>query len=262
MRPVDIVRKLAPHGRPEYLAAFDQGDDLFQKFEMTTPARLAPFLATILEETGDLAVTYENMNYTAPRIAEVWPSRPEAVKYAHDPVNLANCVYGSRMGNRGWMSGDGYRYRGTGLLQTTGLEAFQKYAKEWGVDFVGHPELLLTAEHALKPALSEWRDHGCNELADKGDFREITHRVNGGYTNMPERLRQLGRVKAAMGDGAFEFHKVLPSVTGAVVVAASAAKTAGIDVTLILQIGAGLSMAAFILWMVFRSKKQWLETSS
>jgi putative chitinase len=257
MRAYDVVKELAPHGRPDYLAAFDQGDALLQQFEVTTPARLAPLIATVLEETGDLTVAYEDMRYThASRIAEVWPSRPEAQKYVDDPVNLANCVYGGRMGNGGFASGDGYRFRGTGLLQTTGREAFETYSREWGVDFVGHPELMLTPEHALKPLLSEWRDHGCNALADRQDFREITGRVNGGYTNWEERVRQLSRVKKVQGTNTLGFAPVksVLATAATVAVARSVLPHLSLDPAMLLKIvplaavAAAIGLVALIAW--------------
>ena len=66
MRPVDVVRKVAPRARPNYLAAFEQGEALLAEHGITTPARLAHFLAQILHETGGLSVEWENMSYSAP----------------------------------------------------------------------------------------------------------------------------------------------------------------------------------------------------
>ena len=62
MRPVDVIRRVAPHARPEYLAAFEAGDGLFAAAGVTTPLRLAHFLAQILEETGGLVITTESGN--------------------------------------------------------------------------------------------------------------------------------------------------------------------------------------------------------
>lgn len=199
MRPIDVARRVAPHARPEYLSTFEQGDALFAAAGVTTPLRLAHFLAQILEETGGLTITEESGNYSAPRIVQVWPSRfhsvAEAEPYAHNAEKLFNTVYANRMGNGPPSSGDGHKYLGRGILQTTGREAYRKYGKRCGVDFEGHPELVYAAEHALKPALAEWTDSRCNELADRDDIHAITKRVNGGYTNFSERVRWLHVVK-------------------------------------------------------------------
>lgn len=135
------------------------------------------------------------MNYRASRIREVWPSRPEAVKFAGDPEGLANSVYANRMGNGPPSSGDGWRYRGRGLLQTTGRYSYAKYGKRCGVDFEGNPDLVLAAEHALKPALAEWVDGKCNEMADADNIVGITKRINGGQIGLADRRAWLAKIK-------------------------------------------------------------------
>lgn len=195
MRPIDVVRRLCPHARPEYLAAFENGDTLFRQYGITTPERLEHFLAQVLHESGALTITTENMRYSAARIQEVWPSRPEAVKFAGDPEGLGNNVYANRMGNGPASSGDGYRYRGRGLMQTTGREAYARYSKLCGVDFVANPDLICDARYALLPALAEWKEIDGNDLADRGDIRTITKRINGGLTGYDERVTWLHRLE-------------------------------------------------------------------
>lgn len=198
MRPIDVVRKLAPRAQQVYLAAFEAGDELIAAAGITTPQRLAHFLAQVLHETGGLTILRENMNYTARRIAEVWPTRPEAVRFAGNPEALANSVYANRMGNGPPSSGDGYRYRGRGILQTTGRYSYAKFGKRWGVAFEADPELILSPQHALKPALSEWQDGGCNEMADRDDIVGITKRINGGTIGLADRRAWLVKTKAAV----------------------------------------------------------------
>lgn len=195
VRPVQAAQQVAPHARAEYLQALEHGDQHFIDAGITTPQRLAHFLAQILEETGGLTITEESGNYSAERIREVWPSRPEAVQYAHNPQALFNHVYANRMGNGPPESGDGYRYLGRGPLQTTGKENYDKYGKRCGADFLAHPEYLYSAQYALLPALSEWTDGGCNAMADRDDIVGITKRINGGETGLGERERYLHRLK-------------------------------------------------------------------
>lgn len=199
-RPIEIVRKFCPKARAEYLAAFEAGDGLFRRDGITTAERLEHFLAQVLHESGALTVTTENMNYRAERIREVWPSRPEAVKFAGKPEALGNSVYANRMGNGPPESGDGYRYRGRGLMQTTGKNAYRRYAKLCGVDFLADPDLICDARYALLPALAEWKEIGGNDLADRGDIRTITYKINGGYTGYTERVAWLHRLEKAVGD--------------------------------------------------------------
>jgi len=195
VRPIDVVRMTCPKARPEYLAAFEKGDALFRQYGITTAERLEHFLAQVLHESGALTVTTENMRYSAARIREVWPSRPEAVKFAGDPEGLGNNVYANRMGNGPAASGDGYRYRGRGLMQTTGKDAYARYSKLCGVDFAANPDLICDARYALLPALAEWKEIDGNTLADRGDIRAITKRINGGYTGLSERTAWLHRLE-------------------------------------------------------------------
>jgi len=100
--------------------------------------RLAYVIATAYGES-DLTPKRENMSYSADRIRQVWPSRPEAVQYSRKPTDLANCVYNGRLGNRPG-SNDGWDFRGGGLVQLTGRENYAKY----GID--DNPTAILTEQ--------------------------------------------------------------------------------------------------------------------
>ena len=82
----------------------------------------AHFVSQVLHESGGLRWLEENLNYSAARLVAVWPRRfpteDRARPYARNPERLANNVYGGRMGNT--EPGDGWRYRGRGLIQITG----------------------------------------------------------------------------------------------------------------------------------------------
>lgn len=201
MTPSEIVRKLVPHGRAEYLEAFDKGSPLLARHGVTTPARLAHFLAQVLHETGGLTVTFENMNYTTPsRISAIFGvghhsaavDGNEAKALSRHPQELAERVYGlgnpkkaRELGNT--QPGDGYKYRGGGIMQTTGRANYRRMGQKCGVDFEAHPELVCSAEHALKPALTEWTEGNLNAKADANDLHGITRRINGGYNGLNER---------------------------------------------------------------------------
>lgn len=227
IRAVDVVKRVAPHCRPAYLQALEHGDQALQKAGLTTPLRMAHFLAQILEETGGLTICEESGDYSAERIRVVWPSRPEAVAFAHNPSALFNHVYASRMGNGGPNSGDGWAFRGRGPLQTTGREAYTKYGVRCRADFVTNPDLLCSNQYALAPALAEWQDSGCSALADADNIREITLRINGGYTNLSDRERWLSVVKPLIDKVDFLPTSSEPSAsTGAIVVGGGTIATA------------------------------------
>ena len=101
------------------------------KFDITDARRAASFLAQIAEESDELRHLVENLNYSAGRLMQVWPTRFPPVKsarsYERNPEKLANHVYASRLGNGDQASGDGWRYRGRGLIQATGQCQLPQY---------------------------------------------------------------------------------------------------------------------------------------
>ena len=126
---------LAPSARSSYREAFANAQPVLDQFGISeSPLRMAHFMAQVLHECGGLTIQFENLNYSAERLPKVWPSRfqptgplnPNA--YAHNPQKLANEVYGRRMGNTA--PGDGFAYRGRGLLQLTGKDSLAE-RKEW-----------------------------------------------------------------------------------------------------------------------------------
>ena len=200
MRAVDVVKKVAPKARSEYWEAFENGDVLLSKAGINTPLRLAHFMAQVMHESGGLTVTFENMNYRAPRIMQIFGegkhsasiSSSEAEHLAGKPSALAERVYGignkkksKELGNVN--AGDGYKFRGGGIMQTTGRANYRRMGEKCGVDFESNPELVCSADHALKPALAEWTEGKLNERADKNDLKGITRRINGGYNGLADR---------------------------------------------------------------------------
>lgn len=198
----DVVRKVAPKAMPGYAGAFAEGGDLFASSALTTPLRQAHFLAQVLHETGGLTIGRESMSYRAPRILEVFGvgkhtaavTSAEAAKLAGDQFALAERVYGlgnprkaKELGNT--KAGDGFAFRGNGVMQTTGRGAHARLGADCGVGdlFEREPALLLSARYALMPALAEWKEIGGNTLADKNDLRTITRRINGGYNGLADR---------------------------------------------------------------------------
>lgn len=84
--------------------------------------------------------------------------------------------------------GDGFKYRGRGLIQITGRANYMKAAARLGIDCVEHPEILEQPEYAAMSAADFWEHHGLNELADEGKFELITRRINGGMNGYAERV--------------------------------------------------------------------------
>lgn len=189
---------LAPNARSSYREAFARADSVLAAYGINdTSLRLAHFMAQALHETGGLTVLVENMNYSARRMTQVWPNRfpaeTDAQPYAHNPEKLANKVYGGRMGND--QPGDGWKYIGRGIIQCTGKESYVKFGTLLGIDLEGNPGLAIDPRYSLKIACEEWREKGCNALADRDNITGITQRINGGQTGIADRKDWLLKCK-------------------------------------------------------------------
>ncbi|WP_161892676.1 glycoside hydrolase family 19 protein [Pseudomonas juntendi] len=153
------------------------------RWKIDSRLRLTAFLAQIGHESGQLRVLVENLNYSAEALVRTWPSRftaQTAQAYARQPEKIANRVYSGRMGNGPESSGDGWRYRGRGLIQLTGRDNYRAAGAALGLPLEDHPELLEQAEHAAQSAAWWWAKHGLNELADAGRIQDIGSIINTG----------------------------------------------------------------------------------
>jgi len=164
---------------------------LMPKYGIDSPQRIAAFIAQCSHESGHFEKLIENLNYSAKGLVMTWPKRfttPElANKYARQPEMIANFVYANRLGNGDESSGDGWKYRGRGLIQLTGKYNYQAFANSIGMnleDVVGH---LETKQGAVEAACFFWTNNKLNSYADVGDIKGMTKVINGGYIGLPER---------------------------------------------------------------------------
>lgn len=170
------------------------------KCDVSTSERVNMFLATCAHESDGFKRLVENLNYGPSGLLAAWPKRftpAEAVEFAHDAIRIAERAYGGRMGNGAEGTGDGYRYRGRGLIQLTGRNAYRA-ASVIGQPFEDEPDSVAEVKWAAYTAADFWRRSGCNELADAGKFQSIVLRVNGGLIGMDSRLAWLDRVRTAL----------------------------------------------------------------
>lgn len=153
------------------------------------------FLAQCSHESGGFRRLTENLNYSVEGLKKIFPKyfrdkNPE--DYARNPEKIANLVYANRMGNGDENSGDGWKYRGRGIIQITGKNNYQKCLKDLGVS---NPEFLETIEGAVISAIWFWNK---NSLYKEHDITIITKRVNGGINGLNDRKEHYNRISKAI----------------------------------------------------------------
>lgn len=178
---------------------------ILPEYEINTPERVAAFLAQCMHESGGFTAIKENLNYKASSLQKVFPkyfpSQELAEQYAHQPEKIANRVYANRMGNGSESSGDGYRYCGRGLIQLTGHDNYQSFADSIETPLEELPEYLATFAGAVQSACWFWECADLNSLADTGDIKTMTKKINGGYNGLEDRIKHYEHIKAVLGCG-------------------------------------------------------------
>jgi putative chitinase len=193
----DQLRQL--HIDPVWEAALNT---TFDRFDISTPFRQAAFIGQAAHESGNFKMLVENLNYRAETLMKVWPKRfptlEFAKQYERDPKKIANSVYANRMGNRDEASGDGFRFRGRGLFQTTGHAGYYHAGQALGEDFVMQPDLVATPQYAALTAGFFWSTHKLNQYADSRDYKMMTKKINGGFIGLADREKHINHALAVL----------------------------------------------------------------
>ena len=179
-------------------------NEICPKYSINTIDIFEEFLANVMQESGYFSHKVENMNYSAERIMQVWPSRfktiAEAKPYARNPQLLANKVYGGRMGNTN--PNDGWLFRGGGFIGLTGREVYTLYSRYINQPLEQTAELVRTTDrYALDSAC--WffaKLKGLIDEAEKDEFKKIVKSINGGYIGLADRQRYYDKVKQVLNN--------------------------------------------------------------
>lgn len=190
----EILRALAGRDVPhadEIAAALAEG------VADMPPIERAHLLAQLAHESAGFARLEENLNYSARRIGQVWPrlaGRAEALAYK--PVLLANAAYAGRNGNGDEASGDGWRYRGRGLIQITGKSNYRLSGEALKLPLLAEPDIAAEPKTAVLVALEYWRRSGCGAAARDGNIERVTLLINGrAMAGLDDRRRLTARAK-------------------------------------------------------------------
>ncbi|NYZ65127.1 glycoside hydrolase family 19 protein [Endozoicomonas sp. SM1973] len=170
--------------------------------EIITRLRQAHFISQLAHESSSFRRLEENLNYSKTALERVFgkyfPTPALAEQYQRKPEAIANIVYANRMGNGDEASGDGWRYRGRGLIQLTGKNNYQAASEYCGIDFIREPERIASDPAcAVKAACWFWRSRFLNRYADIDDIKIVTKKINGGYHGLKDRMKYLTKAKEA-----------------------------------------------------------------
>jgi len=180
-------------GNPNIEAWYSALTQILPEYEIDTSERIAAFLAQCVHESAGFTAIKENLNYKASSLRKVFPkyfpTDEIAQEYAHFPEIIANRVYANRMGNGDEDSGEGYKYCGRGLIQLTGHDNYRAFADSLSMTMEETVEFLQTFEGCVQSACWFWESNGLNDLADAGDIKAMTKRINGGYIGLEDRVK-------------------------------------------------------------------------
>lgn len=198
-----------PDGRATLLAEIS--NKLCKIYGITSPDVYHEFIANCAHESGGFRIRKESLNYTRPeRLVQVWPSRftltnepnkRNARLWVNKPVELANLVYGGRMGNI--QPGDGALFVGGGFPQITGRDAYTLYTRfinnRDGSKFTIQQVAKMIQEDdywAFDCAFWFFCEYkNLEQLSIEDNFREVVRRWNGGLVGFDDRLKYYERAK-------------------------------------------------------------------
>lgn len=167
-----------------------------KEYSVNSTLRAAHFLSQCSHESANFTQKEENLNYSKERLLTVFPhyfnDLEIAAQYEHNPEKLGNYIYANRIGNGPAYTGDGYRYRGRGYLQLTGVTNYRSFNRFVSTNVVNYPDLVATS-YPLTSAAWFFNCSSIWPVCDKGssdaDVEAVTRRVNGGINGLSERIQ-------------------------------------------------------------------------
>ena len=199
----DQVRELLK-GNTEAEEWFECMEEILPYYDINTVNRVAGFIAQCAHESNNFRITQENLNYSAKGLNAVFPkyfvrAGRNAQEYHRQPEKIANVVYANRMDNGDTASGDGWRFRGRGIIQLTGRYNYTKFGESLSLSAEQAIKYLKTKKGALESACWFWDTNGLNKWADKQDIVGMTKRINGGTIGLEDRKKHYKHALEVLG---------------------------------------------------------------
>ena len=195
----------------ELLRGNDEAEDWYEAmceilplWEIDTPERVAMFIAQCGHESNNFKVLSENLNYSAKALDALFSkyfskAGRDAQEYHRQPRKIANVIYANRMDNGDTDSGDGWRFRGGGILQLTGRYNYTKFGEEVDLSPEEAVEYVRTKKGALDSACWFWDTNDINKYCDACDVVGATKRINGGTIGLEDRKKHYEHAMEVLG---------------------------------------------------------------
>ena len=180
--------------RDDWKDCYEAMCEILPLWEVNTIERVAGFIAQCGHESGGFRVLSENLNYSAKALNTIFPkyfkrAGREANEYHRQPEKIANVIYANRMDNGDTSSGDGWTFRGGGILQLTGRYNYTEFGKAVEKTPEEAVEYVRTKAGALDSACWFWDTNNINKYCDNQDIVGMTKRINGGTIGLDDRKK-------------------------------------------------------------------------
>ena len=167
------------HGNADAAAWADAAMEILPKYEINTPNRIAGFFAQCGHESMNFTVLSENLNYRAETLEKLFSkyfskAGRNAADYAKQPEKIANVIYANRMGNGDTASGEGFKFRGRGIVQLTGKDNYSAFALSIKMTLPDVIEYVQTKKGALESACWYWNSRNINAACDANDITKMS----------------------------------------------------------------------------------------
>lgn len=183
--------------------------DMFKKYDINTNNRIAGFMAQCAHESLDFTRLTENLNYSEKALNSVFgryfgKGKRDAKQYARNQEKIANYVYQDEFrSKRGALGntqpGDGWLFRGRGIKQLTGRNNYAAFGKSVGMSAEEAADYVATPKGAMESACWFWATNKLEKLADAGDIKGLTKKINGGTIGLEDRTRRWESALQIMG---------------------------------------------------------------
>jgi len=203
MITITQLEQMFPQAKQANLALYlDALNSTMDANSINTKNRIAGFLAQCCHESGNFSAVVENLNYSSDALHTLYPkyfpSVEVADQYSRQPQKIANHMYANRMGNGDEASGEGWKFRGRGIIQITGKTNYTLCGTSLQLDLVTNPTLLETPLDATRSAGWYWTLHNINAAADADDIVHMTKIINGGTNGLDNRTKLYNQAKAVL----------------------------------------------------------------